>query len=926
MDSSGLLARTRTASEKEEGGGKRSCCDIWQGMASALSAGASVTTETDYRTAGELLLCDIDATAALREEMKRSEGHRVRLEEIDTFSSSANPVLWSLDPVLKMYRECDKTKVVGEGRSGSGEAEYHAIRRSFMFKTLAVNAYLSNRDGDVARSERFAGHMVANQGARPVPEKLCGVPVDAAPLTHADACALGKMFWSEGGDSDACRWIRDATLAVHDLAKLTSVCASAELAADETELSDWAVMVHTIAQLQATGALPSSALVEEMKAGFASGFELAQFVQGEAPAASLPSGPIAPHFWDHFVADTAGVFPNAYATEGATTLPRMAEHSSAVMNASTTRLFTKAMEILQGTGSPQDKVETWALYRLGDGVVLGPLLAALGASEDGEMARSAAVAVGRTCAMARIDPCPAMAAARQAMADAWVRAVEMIGAAAVGECMASLRSAPVIPEYSPELLFKTAKDADFATRLPATLCMLAAALASAGPAEEAEVVRVPLNGMKEALVGASDRARAATPARRMCTVAYTELLAGQGTAIARCERLMAAVAAAIERQRQHEAALPKRWRYGEIARSLVAQTPLATMMGLKECYAVSAPWQGAGGVSLPGVEWRTAAEISGDPVGAPISLACTKDEGAREASAACMAVAMAILRGAPKACRLVHMAVDAFELEAVHDPLLNDIDDYIVLLMYNKAAEVARAQGWDRGPSAEAFYTSAAAALARVEAALRGEGEAGHEVVSATTARGGPDARFVAARPGPSLQGQASVLCIQASRLFTNGKPSSNVRAADDCTAEEHRSTTTWYTQEVATSPAVCMVDFQRTVREGRLLLPETGCLDDVRFELLPTVDGPGRTEAEACHAAAATAFATTLRALGLECTPAPDSMADFVVATLRPYMQRPDGGNRVEALARACGKYGATYLADARAAVAFVHHVLTAA
>jgi hypothetical protein len=898
-------------------------------MASSLSSGARETSETDYRKGGEMLLCDIDATSALRAKMATSApgSHVVRLEEIDRFSSSENPLLRSLDPVLKMYRECEKTKVVGEGRSGSGEAEYHAIRRSFMFKTLAVNAYLTNRDGDVATSRRFAECMVANQGARPVPEKLCGVAVDASPLTHADACTLGALFWSAGGDSDACRWISNATLAVHDLAKLTSVCASAELESEGGELSDWAVMVHAIAQLQASGTLPSSHLVEEMKAGFASGFELAQFVQGEAPAASLPAGPIAAHFWDHFVADTAGVYPSEYATEGATKLPRMAEHSSAVMNATTSRLFTKATEVLRGAGTAQDKMEEWALYRLGDGVRLGPLLEALGASDDPEMAKSAAVAVGRTCAMARIDPESAMVAARQAMADAWLSATTMLGATAVRDCATSLHLAPVLPEYSPELLFKTAKDSKFVTHMPATLCMLAAALATAGSAEGPGVVRVPLNGMKEALVGAGDRARAANPARRMCTAAYEELLEGCGTACDRRERLYTAVAAAIARQRQHEAALPKRWEYTRIARSLVAPTPLATMMGLEECYAVSTPWQGAGGVSLPGVEWRTAGEISGDPIGAPVPVLCSKDEGAREASAACMAVAMAILRGAPSACRLVHMAADAFELEAVHDPLLNDIDDYIVLMMYSKVAEVARAQGWPLGPSAEAFYASAAAALARVEATLRGEGDGGHEVVSGATGSGGPDARFVASGPGPALTGQASVVCIQASRLFTRGKPSSNVRAGDHGTAEEHRSTTDWFTKEVATSPAVCMVDFPRTAREGRLLFPVTDNVEDLRFEVLPAIademDTTARTKAAACHVAAASAFATTLQTLGLECAPVPDAMAGYIVATLRPYLQRPDGGNSIGTLARVCGKYRATYMADVRAVVVFVHNVL---
>lgn len=932
VDPAPLLAQTRSAADGQEESAKRSCCDLWQGMASALSAEGCTTTEKDYRTAGDLLMCDIEATSTLSEKMKSSDEGTVavRLHEIQRFSSSENPVMRSVEPVLAMYRECDTTKVVGEGRSGSGEAEYHAIRRSFMFKTLAINAYLSNRDGDTKRSMRFAEYMAVNQGPRPVPEKLCGVEVDAAALTHADACALGEMFWTAGGDNDECRWMCDMTLALHDLVKLTSVCASAELESAGVELEDWAVMVHTIAKLQVSGVLPSSKLADEMKAGFASGFELAQFVQGEAPAAALPAGAIAAHFWDHFVADTAGVFPSEFATEGATKLPRMVEHSSAVMNAATTRLFTKAMETLQSDDSTENKFEAWALYRLGDGVKLETLVTALGAEGDEDMQKTVSVAVGRTCAMARIDPGVAMQAARQAMGDAWLGAIQLIGATAISEFATALRTAPVLLEYSPEIVFKTAKDADFATRMPLALCMLAAAMSSAGAPAKAGVVRVPLNGMKEALVGASELARAATAPRRMCTAAYTELQQGRGSPEERHARLYAEVAAAIGRQRQHESSLPKRWKYSQAASTLLAPTPLATMMESAECYGVPASWQAADGTTQPGMEWRTAAEITDKktPLGAAVTMLCTQNESARESSAACMAVAMAILQGAPEACRLVHMAADAYALEAVHDPLLNDIDDYIVLQMYIKTAEVARAQAWPRSPSAAAFYASAAAALASVEATIRGEGPCGHQVVSGVVS-GDPDVRFVAAGPGPSLTGQASTLCIQASRLFTNGKPSSNVRACDGSTAAEYRAVNDWYTEQVAMSPSVCMVDFQRNVREGRLLFPQTHSVDDVRFEMLPAIEeGMGadeRAEAGAIHAKAASVFAATLKALGLECAPTPGAMADYIVATLRPYLEHPDGVHSTAALANACGKYRATYLADVRAVVACVHHVITA-
>ena len=112
-------------------------------------------------------------------------------------------------------------------------------------------------------------------------------------------------------------------------------------------------------------------------------------------------------------------------------------------------------------------------------------------------------------------------------------------------------------------------------------------------------------------------------------------------------------------------------------------------------------------------------------------------------------------------------------------------------------------------------------------------------------------------------------------------------------------------------------------------MFPQTHSVDDVRFEMLPAIkEGMGtdeRAEAEAIHAKSASVFAATLEALGLECASTPGAMADYIVATLRPYLEHPDGVHSTAALATACGKYRATYLADVRAVVACVHHVLTA-
>lgn len=885
--------------------------------------------------------------------------------KLTTFISTANPLYCIAEPILDIYSG-DMCKVVGEGRTGTGTDERMTIVRSMAQVVLASCAFLYNEKGNVDRCNSFVTALAENQH---VFQSLCGVKIPPQPLTTEQAVNLGRRYvrgTADGENTDAVRAAKWLTLAIHDVAKLKSVIARAEKAAGRA-LTDAEITAGAIEELvqQGHAALQQAQemhaghadaeqqrrelfasqkypvyfldpdLLAGMQLGFASGFELAQFVQGEAPLSAIQGvGGVPLWFFDHYIADTAGIYPNAMPTDGASALGP-AWYSSFVLNGELQCLFTDAIDIVTGPDTDDDKMGAWRKYRIGDDVSIDSLLdtwilASELPAEPATVRTWVTALAGCVISMARVGPRgAAQASARRRVVEALKPCVDLI-ARLFPEAPTTKKIDRVLLEYSPNIVnyAATAKEYD-AAELTATLSLLLLVMHTTDT-EGDGCVTVHLNSLKETLV-ASNGEDEVSSTRAAWNAAYKEVHAytvaeHDATPTQDADDLLfnvkPLILEALRLQNEADHAARCREKISDFVLGLNEQglqIPLAFDEATISPRAVT--FKDTDGDEKPAVEYQVVSDADGAVVdGAEVSAWVNSAGRTRQAAAECMAIACCVLKGVPAACEWFHHTVTVFNVRMLHDSRATDWDDVLVIKMYQHVYRIAQEQGWHIGDKAQVFYDSATRAMLEVDNAIRNGGRCVYQEVTNTDGEE-VDMTLLASRPFEYPAKKSRHTCLQGQNGLTKGKPSSNMRAYDGATAEEHQATADSIRDLIMGSANAMFADFPRPDREGRLVFPTEGSTDGLYFQVLPEIK-EGMTEddvaaARALQEISAEAFAKAVTAFGDTCEPTPEAMAAYVLGAIEPHLETKHGVDYRDDLYKCTGKYHATYLADVRSVVA---------
>lgn len=890
--------------------------------------------------------------------------------KLTTFISAANPLYRIAEPILDIYSG-DMCKVVGEGRTGTGTSERMAIVRSMAQVVLASCAFLCNAVGDVDRRDSFVTALAENQHRA---QTLCGVEIPPQPLTTEHAVALGRRFvrgTAVGDDTDAVRAAKWLTLAIHDVAKLKSVTARAEKAAGRP-LTDAEITAGAIDELvqQGRAALEQAQamhaghadaeqqrwelfdsqkypvyfldpdLLAGMKRGFASGFELAQFVQGEAPSSAIQGvGDVPAWFFDHYIADTAGLFPNAMPKDGASALGP-AWYSSMVLNGELLCLFMKAIDIVAGPATDDAKMWVWRNYRIGDDVSIDSLLdtwtsASALPAEPATVRTWVTALAGCAISMARVGPRgAAQASARRRVVEALKPCVELM-ARLFPEAPTTKKLDRVLLEYSPAIVNYAAKAKEYdAAELTATLSLLLLVMHTTDM-EGDGCVTVHLNSLKEALT-ASNGDDKVSSTQAAWNAAYKEVHAytvaeHDATPIQDANDLLANVkprileALRLQNEADHTAR-SKEW-VSDFVLGLNEQglqIPIAFDEATICARAVT--FTDTDGAEKPAFEYPVVSDADGAVAdgaacdGAQVTAWVNSPEYTRQAAAECMAIECCVLKGRKLACEFFHHAFTAFDLRMLHDSRVTDWDDVLTIKTYQNVNHIAQEQGWHIGDKAKALYDSADRAMGEVDGAIRDGRDGIHHEVTNTDGEE-VDMTLLASRPFAYPAKKSRHTCLQGQNGLTKGKPSSNMRAYDGATAEEHQATADSIRDLIMGSANAMFADFPRADREGRLVFPTEDSTDGLYFQVLPEIkEGMTKDEAAAARALqeiSAEAFAKAVAAFGDTCEPTPEAMAAYVLGAIEPHLETKHGVDYRADLYKCTGKYHATYLADVRSVVA---------
>jgi len=233
-------------------------------------------------------------------------------------------------PSLNLYD--GDTVGVGEGNRATGAAEQWACVCSLAVMTTCLCAKYASEKGDGETVKKAQGMLVQYQKRG---SKLFGVHHDARPLTEEEVVEWGSGLISHA-DTPEKMGASYLTMVIHDLTKGKSIVAP--LAEKYPQLNDEALTAKFIDGVIAGEAvLPGSyrgpeltdiktcdeAMRNAIKAGFLTGFNASQVMQGESTAVDglkvsrfLKDHPDALWFMDHYLLDTAGILGKPHAFIG----------------------------------------------------------------------------------------------------------------------------------------------------------------------------------------------------------------------------------------------------------------------------------------------------------------------------------------------------------------------------------------------------------------------------------------------------------------------------------------------------------------------------------------------------------------------------------------------------------------------------------
>ena len=233
-------------------------------------------------------------------------------------------------PSLNLYD--GDTVGVGEGNRATGAAEQWACVCSLAVMTTCLCAKYASEKGDGETVKKAQGMLVQYQKRG---SKLFGVHHDARPLTEDEVVEWGSGLISHA-DTPEKMGASYLTMVIHDLTKVKSIVAP--LAEKYPQLNDEALTAKFIDGVIAGEAvLPGSyrgpeltdiktcdeAMRNAIKAGFLTGFNASQVMQGESTAVDglkvsrfLKDHPDALWFMDHYLLDTAGILGKPHAFIG----------------------------------------------------------------------------------------------------------------------------------------------------------------------------------------------------------------------------------------------------------------------------------------------------------------------------------------------------------------------------------------------------------------------------------------------------------------------------------------------------------------------------------------------------------------------------------------------------------------------------------
>ena len=264
-------------------------------------------------------------------------------------------------PSLQLY--AGTTVGVGEGGRGSGSAEKWACICSLAIQTLVVNSFHASQEGNADAVE--AAVKVATQYQKFGP-KIFGVPNPPRPLSSDDVIAWGRSC-CERAPTPETMGASYLTMVIHDLTKMKSL--KEPLAAKHPDLNEESLTAKFVEEV-VNGEWPGSAELVDilgcdagmrsaMMAGFMTGFNASQVMQGESTAVDLlrmtqflNEHPGSDWFVDHYMLDTAGILGKPHAFTG-----------TIIVEGYTFELYSRFIDdLVKGKASPVACVKEYQEY------------------------------------------------------------------------------------------------------------------------------------------------------------------------------------------------------------------------------------------------------------------------------------------------------------------------------------------------------------------------------------------------------------------------------------------------------------------------------------------------------------------------------------------------------------------------------------